>query len=98
MADDGGQSEKPDGARHCCPLRWAHGFVRLFDRVGFLGLDRALAVDRSAQGVDDAAEQTLADGRFSLRETEAKARRWHRVAMAEGRLSRVPRGQAREHT
>ena len=34
----------------------------LLDRIGFLGIDRAFAVDRTAERVDDAAEEGLADG------------------------------------
>src|SRR3546814_236543 len=33
-----------------------------FDAHALFGLDRALAVDRIAEAIDDAAEQTLADG------------------------------------
>jgi hypothetical protein len=41
-----------------------HAGGDLFDHVGELGVDRALAVDRLAQGVDHAAEQLGADGHF----------------------------------
>ena len=33
-----------------------------FEWAGLVGLDRALAVERAAEGVDDAAEQPVADG------------------------------------
>jgi hypothetical protein len=36
----------------------------LFDRLGQLGVDRTLAVDRLAQGVDDATDQLGADRNF----------------------------------
>ncbi len=47
---------------------WVDGFAGddaggdALDRVGFLRFDRALAVDRAADGVDHAAEEALADG------------------------------------
>jgi cell volume regulation protein A len=34
----------------------------LFDGISFLRVDRALSIDRAAEGVDDAAEQRLANG------------------------------------
>src|SRR5436190_595252 len=50
----------------------------LLDRVGHLGRERALAVDRLAERVHDAADELRADGHL-----EDAAGRFHRVALGD---------------
>src|SRR5690606_31513186 len=72
VADDQLTLAAPDGDHGVDGLlaglqRLRHGLAGdharrdLFDHVGFLGIDRALAVDRVAQGIDHAAAQFGAD-------------------------------------